>query len=110
MILPNNVEVSSIVVIGLLAERSNGTREILIGGGYMSISQGLPGERNMRITFEKLADQSGAPEGYEIYRIRPTEPCKPGEYAFMVSKPSGGVMGPLGGADFNYNFYELGVD
>lgn len=110
MILPNNVEVSSVLAFALLGERSNGTREILIGGGFLGISQGLPQDRNVRITYDKAADQSGAPEGYEIYRIKPAESLKPGEYAFMVHKPSGGEMGPLAGAGFNYNFYELGVD
>ena len=111
MILPNNVEVSSVVALGLLGERGNGTREILIGGGFMAISQGLPKDHNIRITFDKTEDQSDAPEGYEIYRIKPTEPLKPrGEYAFMVSKNSGGALGALGGADFSYNFYELGID
>jgi len=84
------------------------------GGGYMSISGGLPKDRNILITYDKTADQSNAPEGYEIYRIKPTEPLKPGgEYAFMVSKHSGGAMGAMGamgGADFSYNFYELGID
>lgn len=111
MILPNNVEVSSVIALALLAERDNGTREILIGGGYMSISQGLPKERNIRIVYDKTPDQANAPEGYEIYRIKPAEPLKPGgEYAFMVSKPSGGAMGGFGSAEFSYNFYELGID
>jgi len=110
MILPDNVEISSIVALALLAERENGTREILIGGGFMSFSQGLPKERNMKIAYEKTADQSGAPEGYEIYRIKPAMTLKPGEYAFMVSKPAGGTMGPIAGAGFNYNFYEIGID
>jgi len=110
MILPDNVEISSVVALGLLAERDNGTREILIGGGFMSFSQGLPKERNMKISYEKTPDQSGAPEGYEIYRIKPAENLKPGEYAFMVSRPGGGTMGPMSGASLNYNFYEIGVD
>ena len=108
MILPNNVEIPSVVTLGLLAERQNGTREILIGGGFMSISEGLPAERKMRLSYEKVADQSAAPEGYEIYRIKPAEPLRPGEYAFMVNRPLGG--GPMQGASFTYNFYELGVD
>jgi hypothetical protein len=111
LILPNNVEVASVVVLGLLAVRPNGSREILIGAGFYSLTQGLPAERNMRIAYDKIADQSGAPEGYEIYRIKPMAPLTAGEYAFMVSKHSGG-SGPVAfaGAGFNYNFYELGVD
>lgn len=110
MILPNNVEVSSITALALLAQRSNGSREILIGAGYISMSQGLPSDRNMRLAFDKAADQSGAPEGYEIYRIRSAEPLRPGEYAFMVHKPGGGEMGAFAGASVAYNFYELGID
>ena len=110
MILPNNVEVSSVIALGLLGDRPNGTREILIGGGYMTISQGLPKDRNIRIQYEKLADQSGVPEGYDLYRIKPVDALKAGEYAFMVNRPSGGDLGPLASAGFSYNFYELGVD
>jgi hypothetical protein len=111
MILPNNVEVSSVVALGLLGERENGSREIMIGGGYMSMSQGLPKDRNIQITYDKTADQTEAPEGYEIYRIKPTAPLKPGgEYAFMVSKNTGRAMGAFSGAEANYNFYELGID
>ena len=111
MLLPNNVEISSVLALGLLGERSNGSREILIGGGFMTFSQGLPKDRNMQIAYEKIADQSGAPGGYEIYRIKPAASLKPGEYAFMVSKSGAmGAMGPMAGASFSYNFYELGVD
>jgi hypothetical protein len=111
LILPNNVQPSSITALGLLGERGNGSREILIGGGYMSFSAGLPKDRNIAITFEKAADQSAAPEGYDRYEIKPASALKNGEYAFMIAKGSGEAGGVFGaGASASYNFYEFAVD
>ena len=110
MILPNNEEVTSMVALALLGVRPNGTREILISAGWISMSQGLPKDRNIALSALKTADQTNAPEGYEIYQIRPEQPLKPGEYALMVSKPAGGELGVGSSAQANYNFYELGVD
>ena len=110
MIFPNNVEPTSVVALANLGVRSNGTREILISSGWISMTEGLPADRNVKLTYEQKADQSEAPEGYEIYKVRADQPLKPGEYAFMVSKPSAGEFGPFGGAGHNFYFYELGVD
>jgi hypothetical protein len=110
MILPNNVEVSSVVVLALLATRSNNSREILISAGWISATEGVPADRNIRIAAEKKPNQAGAPEGYDIYEIRPMDSLKAGEYAFMVSKPSNGDMGVGSSAKMNYNFYDFGVD
>ena len=110
MIFPNNVEPTSVVALAMLGVRGNGTREILISSGWISMTDGLPGDRNIKLTYEKKADQSAAPEGYEIYQVRPEQPLKPGEYAFMVSKPSAGDFGGMAGASASFYFYELGVN
>ena len=117
MIVPNNVEISSIVSFALLAERSEGVREIMIGskfgtGGINSATQSLPNERVMRVIHEKAADQSSVPDGYDLYRIKAAEPLKPGEYAFIVSKSAAQHLAgaaPFAGAGV-YNYYELGID
>lgn len=112
MILPSNVQPSSVLALARLGERPNGSREILIGGGYMSFSAGLPKDRNVAINIEKAADQSEAPEGYELFEITPVMLLFPAEYSFMVVK--GGPGAPMGlfgaGASASYNFYEFAVD
>lgn len=111
MILPNNVEPGSVLALGRLGVRRNGTREILIGGGYLSFSAGLPHDRNVPLTFEKARDQSMAPEGYLVYDIKPATALIPAEYAFMVVKGGGEAAGTFGaGASASYNFYDFGVD
>ncbi|HXS51448.1 MAG TPA: hypothetical protein VN782_02860 [Usitatibacter sp.] len=110
MILPDNIEPSSIVTLGLLATRPNGSREIMISSAYISATEGLPADRNIPLTYDRAADQRGAPEGYEIYRIKPVNVLQPGEYAFIVNRPGLGGMGGYGPASVEYNFYELGVD
>jgi len=110
MIFPNNVEPTSVVALAMLGVRGNGTREILISSGWISMTDGLPGDRNVKLSYEKKTDQSAAPEGYEIYQVRPEQPLKAGEYAFMVSKPSVGDFGHMAGAGASFYFYELGVN
>jgi len=112
MILPSNVQPSSVLALARLGERPNGSREILIGGGYMSFSAGLPKDRNVPINIEKAADQSEAPEGYELFEITPGTSLLSAEYSFMVVKAgpgaSAGIFGM--GSSANYNFYEFAVD
>lgn len=112
LILPNNVEVSGLVAVAKLERRSNGSREIMISNmsGFGASSAGFPAERYMRVSYDKAGDQTGSPEGYDIYRVRVTDPLQPGEYAFVVNTPAHGTMGGFGGASLSYNFYELGVD
>lgn len=110
LILPSNVEVGSVVALGMLAKRDNGTREIAMASGFVSTTQGLPSTRNIRILYEKAADQSEAPHGYDIYRVRPAVSLKPAEYAFIVAKPDAGLRLGFSGPGLNYNFYEFGVD
>jgi len=71
--------------LGFFAVRNNGTREILIGGGYMSYSTGLPKDRNIPLIIKKMDDQSSAPQNNIIYEITPVNDLKRGEYALITS-------------------------
>jgi hypothetical protein len=110
MILPNNVEVSSIVALAKLEPRASDVREIMISNTTgLGSTMGFPTERSMKISYAKSDDQSAAPEGYDVYHVK-AERLERGEYAFVVNKPGNGMMGAFGSASLNYNFYELGVE
>ena len=82
--VPNNAQPDSYFTLVNMAVRKNNSREIMVGGGYMSYSSGVATDRVIATVSEKLADQSGAPKGFITYRIKVASPLPPGEYAVVL--------------------------
>jgi hypothetical protein len=105
---PSNMQPQGLFTLARLERRRNGTREVSIGGGYMSYSTGVPADRQVAVNFEALADQRGAPAGMTIYQLTLPAPLPSGEYAMIVNSgqaQTATMMGAFGG-----RFYDFGVD
>ncbi|MEJ1961466.1 MAG: hypothetical protein WDO56_07950 [Gammaproteobacteria bacterium] len=106
--VPTNAQPEGYVTLANFAVRKNGTREVQVGGGYMSYSTGINKDRVMPITVEKLPDQSKAPKDFIIYRVNVAKPLAGGEYAFILYNSQVKVVGYfLSGAD---SYFDFGVD
>jgi len=83
--VPENASIENYVVLANFETRRNGTREVLSGGGAtgISMSTGIPKVRLVVLKIEKAADQSRAPAQHVIYTVKPAQPLKKGEYAFV---------------------------
>lgn len=82
--VPNNAQPESYFTLAHLAQQRNGNREVLVGGGYYSYSTGITKDRVVPCTSTKAASQAGAPAGFTMYEIAPTDPLAPGEYALVL--------------------------
>jgi hypothetical protein len=106
--VPNNAQPDSYFTLVTLAVRKNNSREIMVGGGYMSYSSGVATDRVIATVSEKLADQSGAPKGFITYRIKVAAPLPPGEYAVVLYNSQIRTVGFFAsGLD---SYYDFGVD
>ena len=106
--VPDNAQPESYYTIVSLAVRKNNSREIMVGGGYMSYSTGVATDRIVAADAEKLSDQSGAPEDFTSYRIKVSEPMPAGEYAVVLYNSQVRTIGFFGsGLD---SYYDFGVD
>lgn len=106
--VPNNAQPESYFTLVTLAVRKNNSREIMVGGGYMSYSSGVATDRVIATTSERLADQSGAPKGFITYRIRVSSPLPPGEYAVVLYNSQIRTVGFFAsGLD---SYFDFGVD
>lgn len=106
--VPNNAQVSSYVTLANFEVRKNGTREVLVGGGYISYSSGITKDRVVATTSEKAADQSKAPANFTVYDVKPVNPLKKGEYAFVVYSSAVRSVGYFAtGMD---SYFDFGVD
>ncbi len=106
--VPTNAQPEGYVTLASFAVRKNGTREVQVGGGYMSYSTGVNKDRVMPITVEKLPDQGKAPKDFVLYRVNVAKPLAAGEYAFILYNSQVKVVGYfLGGAD---SYFDFGVD
>ena len=90
--------------------RQNNTREVLIGGGYMSYSSGIHPDRVVAVTAEKAADQSKAQKGFIIYRVTPTHPLKTGEYAVILYTNEMRQLVSAWFASNGNSYFDFGVD
>lgn len=81
--VPANAQPESYITVANFAVRENGTREVIIGGGYMSYSTGVHQDRIVPTTIEKVTDQSKAPKGFILYTATVTSPLANGEYAVI---------------------------
>lgn len=108
--VPNQAQVESYVMIASFAVRKNNSREVLVGGGYMSYSSGVHPDRVMAISTDKVEDQSKAQKGFTIYRITPSRSLQTGEYAVILYT---GEMQGLVGAWFTgagNAYFDFGID
>lgn len=106
--VPGNAQPEGYLTLASFATRRNGTREVSIGGGYISYSTGIHRDRIIPTTGERLADQSGAPEGFSIFRITPDVDLAPGEYALVTYNSQVRVLGFF--ASGNDSYFDFGVD
>lgn len=108
VIVPNNAQPESYVTLVNFVVRKNDSREVLVGGGYMSYSTGVHPDRIVPTTSEKLADQARAPKGFTLYRLATAKNLVPGEYAFVLYNSQVKVSGffPTGGD----SYFDFGVD
>ena len=82
--VPENAQPESYITLASLATRKNGTREVSIGGGFMSYTSGIHKDRVIAINTELLEDQSRAREDFLLYRVNPQSALVAGEYAVVL--------------------------
>ena len=108
--VPNQAQPQSYLTLASLAVRRNNTREVMIGGGFMSFSSGITADRVIPVDTEVAPDQSKAQTGFTIYKITPVKPLPPGEYAVVLYT---GEMHGLVSAWFSggaNSYFDFGVD
>ena len=106
--VPSNAQPESYYTLANFAVRNNGTREVLVGGGYISYSTGIHRDRVVATTSSLAPDQSGAPPGFTVYRIAVVNPLAPGEYAMVLYNSQVRVTGFFAsGLD---SYFDFGVD
>lgn len=96
-------------VLAALAVRPNGTREILVGRGFVNTPTDLPMDRRLRTTQVRAVDQTRAPSGYAIYEVTPQTPLAPGEYALVIYDRENRDSSPRNRRIAD-RFYDLGID
>ncbi len=108
--VPNQAQAASYFTLASFAVRKNSSREVLIGGGYMSYSSGIHPDRVMAVKSEKHTEQARAPKDFTLYKITPEKPLAPGEYAVILYT---GEMQGLVGTWFSgtgNSYFDFGVD
>jgi hypothetical protein len=106
--VPGNVQPQGLFTLARFEPRPNGSREVLIGGGFMSYSTGVAPERSVALNVQIAASQAGAPAGSTIYELTPQVALGSGEYAMIVAV-SAQNAGPMGATAMG-TYYDFGVD
>ena len=74
----------------------------------MSYSTGIHHDRVVATTSSPAPDQSGAPQGFTVYRVVVVNPLGPGEYALVLYNSQVRVAGFFAsGLD---SYFDFGVD
>jgi hypothetical protein len=107
--VPANMQAQGVFTLASLQPRKNNTREVMIGGGYMSISSGIHPDRVIASTATRAASQAGAPAGTAIYELKPNAPLAGGEYAIVVASGAAGGVAATGIPGLA-RYYDFGVD
>jgi hypothetical protein len=109
VLVPENAQPQAYATLVHMAVRRNGTRDVMIGGGYMSYSTGIHPDRVIAVTSASEPDQSSAPKGYVLYRLTPTSPLQAGEeYAVVFYNTQFHHIGFFTG--FGDSYFDFGVD
>ncbi len=107
--VPNNAQPQSYFTLASFVVRSNNSREVLIGGGFMSYSSGIPKDRTIETTIERNNDQSRAPSGFTLYKVTPAAAMDDGEYAMVVHSAQVHVAGFFGGGGAADSFFDFRI-
>ena len=107
VIMPSSVQARSMILIGRFATKNNAARVIMIGNAF-SMSQNLPKDRNVVFLCDRPDDQTGVPDGYVAYSIKPADPLVSGEYALMISYDAHPSM-PKSSTSLKVWFYDFSV-
>lgn len=94
--IPANAQPESYVELANFAVRRNGTREVMVGGGYMSYSSGITRDRSIPFTITELSDQSNAADGFIVYEVVPESALEQGQYAVIFYNSEIPVVGYFG--------------
>lgn len=106
--VPSNAQPDAYLTIVSLAVRKNNSREIMVGGGYMSYSTGVATDRVIGTASERMEDQSRAPDGFVSYKIKVAQPLAAGEYAVVLYNSQIRTLGFFAtGLD---SYFDFGVD
>lgn len=81
--VPKNLQPNSYMTLASFVIRNNESREVLVGGGFMSYSTGIHPDRIMPVLFEKMDDQSRATKDFVLYKLVSKNPLASGEYALV---------------------------
>lgn len=106
--VPGNAQPQNYLTLARFEPRRNGTREVSIGGGYMSYSTGIHKDRVVATRAEQLEDQSRAPKGFSLFKLTPSSPLAPGEYALVTYNSQVRVAGFFAAGGDSY--FDFGVD
>lgn len=106
--IPRRAQPESYMNLASFAVRRNNSREVLIGGGYMSYSTGIHPDRIVEIDINRIEDQSMAPDEFVLYRISPKAPLEPGEYALVLNNQEIRVSGYF--AHGGLSCFDFGID
>ncbi|HJR71259.1 MAG TPA: hypothetical protein VKA43_14545 [Gammaproteobacteria bacterium] len=106
--VPNNAQPESYFTLASFAVRNNGSREVQVGGGYISYSTGINRDRVVPVSYEQAADQSKAPANFTIYEVTSDKALDKGEYAVVLYSSQIRSTGYfLSGLD---SYFDFGVD
>lgn len=105
--IPSNAQPDSYYTVANLATRDNGSREVIVGGGYMSYSTGISKDRVVPTSAEPLPDQSKAPKNHTLFAATVNAPLAAGEYALIFYNSQFRTAGFVPGAD---SYFDFGVD
>lgn len=106
--VPENAQPTSYLTLASFAVRTNGTREVMVGGGYGSYSTGITPDRIVQTTAEKVESQDGCPTGFILYRVKPARALVPGEYGLVVNNSQYQVAGFF--ANVTNSCFDFGID
>jgi hypothetical protein len=108
--VPNQAQADSYFTLASFAVRGNNSREVMIGGGYMSYSTGIHPDRVIALKATKAADQARAPKDFSIYELTPAAALPKGEYAVILY--TGEMQGLVGAwfAGTANSYFDFGVE
>jgi hypothetical protein len=106
--VPKNAQAPNYVSLAQLEVNDGQSRDVMVGGGFLSYSTGIDKDRLAKLTIEKLDDQTRATDGFILYRVKPSQDLAAGEYALVLYTGEVRTAGFFAQATNSY--FDFGVD
>jgi hypothetical protein len=111
LILPPNAHPDDVLALVMFGETRDVERKVQVGDDQHPFPKRIMAFQTIPLDARTASDQSDAPAGFTIYRVKPSALLDRGEYGLLLAKEQGDANNAVSyGPNEGFNVYDFAVE